>query len=143
MAVTSVVACHAACLDREAPCFRRCFRRLQTLEWPHAAPLDVVQEPGETIFVPCGWWHCVMNLDTTVAVTQNYVASSNFGAAWRWTRKGRPKTSQRWLEALRRRVGLGGWRVGGEWWALCRWRVTGRQAYRTPHHPCSAPQGAP
>merc|ERR1719284_2082922 len=90
-------------MEKEASTwFQEVYPRTKTLEWPHAAPLDVVQEPGETIFVPCGWWHCVMNLDTTVAVTQNYVASSNFGAAWRWTRKGRPKTSQRWLEALRR-----------------------------------------
>ena len=29
------------------------------------------------MFVPRGWWHCVLNVEATVAVTQNYVSDCN------------------------------------------------------------------
>ncbi|KAF0684501.1 Aste57867_23500 [Aphanomyces stellatus] len=40
-------------------------------------PIEVVQEPGDVIFVPSGWWHLVLNLEFSVAVTQNFVDANN------------------------------------------------------------------
>ena len=68
---------------------------------PLARVFKFVQHPGETVFVPHDWWHAVLNVDDTVAVTQNYVGSVNFERAWRVTRVERRKMALRWREKLR------------------------------------------
>jgi len=89
-------------VEREAVSwFSKVYPATQQPTWPVAKPITIIQQPGETVFVPHGWWHAVLNLDLTIAVTHNYVSTSNFPAVWRHARKGRPKMSVKWLGALR------------------------------------------
>ena len=70
-----------------------------------AAPYGMVeflQYPGETVFVPHGWLHAVINLTPTVAVTQNYVSRANFAAAWKDAKTQRPHMARRWREQIQR-----------------------------------------
>jgi histone arginine demethylase JMJD6 len=40
--------------------------------WPEEfQPQKFIQYEGETIYIPAGWWHAVLNIDLTVCVTQN------------------------------------------------------------------------
>jgi len=66
-----------------------------------AVRVDCIQRAGDTLFVPGGWWHAALNLETTCAVTQNYACKANLARVWRHTRLARPKMSARWLAALR------------------------------------------
>ena len=48
--------------------------------YPHTKGLvECTCRAGEIVFVPRGWWHCVRNIEPTVAVTQNYAAASSVG----------------------------------------------------------------
>ncbi len=33
-------------------------------------PIEFIQQAGDTVFIPPGWWHCVVNLDETVSINQ-------------------------------------------------------------------------
>lgn len=61
---------------------------------------EFVQRPGETVYVPGLWWHCVLNLDDTIAITQNYCNRGNFERVWVDARKNRKKMACRWLRKM-------------------------------------------
>ena len=41
--------------------------------------IECVCHQGEMLFVPQQWWHCVMNLQDSIAITQNFVNEQNLG----------------------------------------------------------------
>lgn len=54
------------------------------------------------MFVPGGWWHAVINLDNTIAITENVCNAGNFERVWTETRKSRKRLAYRWLKRLRK-----------------------------------------
>mmetsp|Transcript_16203 Transcript_16203/g.36452 ORF Transcript_16203/g.36452 Transcript_16203/m.36452 type:complete len:582 (-) Transcript_16203:605-2350(-) len=63
----------------------------------HLRCYEFNQFPGETVFIPTGWWHSVLNLTDTVGITQNYCSSQNFDEVWTRVRKSRKKMAWKFL----------------------------------------------
>jgi len=49
---------------------------------PNMGMIECIQYPGETIFVPAGWWHAVLNLDFTIAITENLLIPETLPRVW-------------------------------------------------------------
>lgn len=49
-------------------------------------PIEAICREGEMVFVPSGWWHIVLNLEESTAVTQNYVSTANLPEVLRFLR---------------------------------------------------------
>jgi len=41
--------------------------------------LECTVDPGSVMFIPSGWWHLVVNLEESIAITQNFVSRTNVG----------------------------------------------------------------
>lgn len=54
---------------------------------------EVVQRAGETIYVPAGWWHAVLNHGWTIAVTENQLPPQALARAWPELLADRPRAA--------------------------------------------------
>ena len=68
-----------------------------------SAELDIrefIQYPGDTVYIPGGWHHAVLNLEHSIAVTQNFCSKTNFPEVFRKTRTTRKHLARRWQGIL-------------------------------------------
>jgi histone arginine demethylase JMJD6 len=70
-------------------------------QYHNFACYEFTQHAGETVFVPTGWWHAVLNITHTIGCTQNFVSPENFDSVWCQTRSGRKKMAWKWLQTLK------------------------------------------
>jgi ribosomal protein L16 Arg81 hydroxylase len=45
--------------------------------------IEFIAEAGDLVFVPTGWWHLVLNVEDSIAITQNYVSEANLSQVHR------------------------------------------------------------
>jgi len=65
-------------------------------------PIECILEAGEVIFVPTGWWHMVLNLTDTIAVTQNVMNQQNFRIVYKDIRSDDRKMKKRLRRKLKK-----------------------------------------
>ena len=53
----------------------------------HYSPIECLHSAGELLFIPHGWWHLAVNLDLSLAVTQNFVSRQNLLSVRRFVRE--------------------------------------------------------
>jgi hypothetical protein len=88
------------CTLYDSPTSSSWFREVLPLLTEEERPIEFVQEAGDIIFVPHGWWHCVVNLTVTVAFTQNVINRANVYEACRQFRSFEPAFASRLAEKV-------------------------------------------
>jgi Cupin-like domain len=63
--------------------------------------VEVIQYPGETVYVPAGWPHLVLNLDLSVAITHNYATEyPSMSRLYRAVFESEPLVARRFYRSL-------------------------------------------
>lgn len=85
--------------------FRDYYDKVTSEAWPKVwCPVEILQYPGETVFVPNGWMHLVINLELTVAVTHNYASEYGpFSRMYEEVRRDEPDFFVIWSASLSKR----------------------------------------
>jgi JmjC domain. len=83
--------------------FKIYYHKVTCDRWPEECrPVEVLQIPGETVFVPNGWPHLVLNLELTVAVTHNYASEFGpFERMWKQVQQDEPVFAEKWLAGMK------------------------------------------
>ena len=70
-------------------------------DFPHR-PVHVLQQPGDTVFVPSTWPHLVLNLELTVSVTHNFASEYGpFEDMWKEVVTEEPDFAVDWFAGLK------------------------------------------
>jgi len=69
---------------------------------PSLKVYECIQGPGDLIFVPGQWWHGVLNLSDTVAVTHNYCGWDNFDDVYKRIARQRKLFCKRWVRNMKK-----------------------------------------
>jgi len=75
--------------------------RLRTAN-PDVKVYECIQQPGDVIFVPGQWWHGVLNLTDTIAVTHNYCGRDNLDDVLKRSYRQRKLFTARWTSNMKK-----------------------------------------
>lgn len=70
----------------------------------HKEHYDFIQNPGETVFLPSDWWHITVNLEDSIAITQNILTHNNFQNAREQVYSQLPKVYFKWIRLLNEKL---------------------------------------
>ncbi|CAE7335473.1 jmjd6-b [Symbiodinium sp. CCMP2456] len=89
--------------EESASCwFLHWWKSARARAWPEQfTPIEFLQQPGEVVFVPARWWHAVLNLEDSLAVTQNFCNEWNVGNVWRCTSATHPVLARHLRQSLK------------------------------------------
>lgn len=70
-------------------------------KYKHLPHKDIIQNPGETVFLPSDWWHITVNFKDSIAITQNVLSRNNFNKSRERLYEALPKVYLKWIHKLK------------------------------------------